>query len=202
MAVVAVIAACQLPAAASAAVAAQVIDENASAKVAMREEVCRRRKWLRLAWARNQSWIAVADAAAITMPIAAMTACQARRAPARRRTARTRARCAEHGFDLGAHDQPPRPARSPPDRARPRPRSRARRARPRAVRPPSPAPARQTRSLASRRTPPQEQRRRQEIENLHQRLRDEPWVAPQQRPFLAPQPLRGQAAEAQAPPCA
>ena len=41
---------------------AQVIDEKASAKVATREEVCRRRKWLRLAWARNQSWIAVAEA--------------------------------------------------------------------------------------------------------------------------------------------
>jgi hypothetical protein len=35
------------------AVAAQVIDENASVKVATR--VCRRRKWLRLACARNQT---------------------------------------------------------------------------------------------------------------------------------------------------
>src|SRR5262245_40599085 len=63
-----------LPAAASAEVAAQAIEENASAMVAMREEVCRRRKWLRLAWARNQSWIVVAAAAAISTPRAAMNA--------------------------------------------------------------------------------------------------------------------------------
>jgi hypothetical protein len=60
----------QVPAQANAAVAAQVIDENASANVAMRDEVCRRRKWLRFACARNQSWIWVADAAAATIPIA------------------------------------------------------------------------------------------------------------------------------------
>src|ERR1700754_3085324 len=62
------------PAAARPAVAAQVIDENASAKVATREEVCRRRNWLRLAWARNHSWIAVADPAASRMPAAATAA--------------------------------------------------------------------------------------------------------------------------------
>ena len=45
--------AAQLPAAASAEVAAQAIDENASANVAMREEVCRRRNWLRLAGVRK-----------------------------------------------------------------------------------------------------------------------------------------------------
>ena len=44
----------QVPAAASAAVAAQAMDEKASAKVAMREEVCRRRNWLRLACVRKQ----------------------------------------------------------------------------------------------------------------------------------------------------
>ena len=43
-----------VPAAASAAVPAQAIEENASAKVAAREDVCRRRKWLRLAWVRNE----------------------------------------------------------------------------------------------------------------------------------------------------
>ena len=63
----------QVPAAASAAVPAQVIDENASAKVAMREEVCRRRKWLRLAWVRNQSWISVAEPAATMTPMAQTT---------------------------------------------------------------------------------------------------------------------------------
>ena len=40
---------------ANAAVAAQVIDENASANVARRDEVWRRRKWLRFACARNQN---------------------------------------------------------------------------------------------------------------------------------------------------
>ena len=44
----------QVPAAASAEVAAQAMDENASAKVAMREEVYRRRNWLRLACVRKQ----------------------------------------------------------------------------------------------------------------------------------------------------
>jgi hypothetical protein len=43
----AVIAACQWPAAASPTVPAQPIEENASAKVATRDEVCRRRKCLR-----------------------------------------------------------------------------------------------------------------------------------------------------------
>jgi hypothetical protein len=45
----------QVPATASAAVPAQVMEEKASANVAMREKTWRRRKWLRLAWARNQS---------------------------------------------------------------------------------------------------------------------------------------------------
>ena len=70
----AVISASHVPAAASAAVAAQVIDEKASANVAMRDEIYRRRKWLRLAWLRNHSWIWVADAAATTMPAAATAA--------------------------------------------------------------------------------------------------------------------------------
>ena len=60
----------QLSAAASAEVAAQAMDENASAKVAMREEVCRRRNWLRLAWVRKQIWTSVAAAAAVRMPSA------------------------------------------------------------------------------------------------------------------------------------
>jgi hypothetical protein len=64
----------QVPAAASAAVAAQAIDKNASAKVAVRDEICRRRKSPRLAWVRNQSWTASAAAGAATMPTADMTA--------------------------------------------------------------------------------------------------------------------------------
>src|SRR5712671_2947066 len=70
----AVIIASHRPAAASVAVAAQVIDENASANIDNREDVCRRRKSRRLAWARNQSWMAVADAAAVTIPAVATAA--------------------------------------------------------------------------------------------------------------------------------
>src|SRR5215813_935051 len=62
-------------ASASAAVAAQPIEEKASAKVAMREEVWRRRNWLRLACTRNQSWMAVADRAATITPSAVTAAC-------------------------------------------------------------------------------------------------------------------------------
>src|SRR5690349_10266123 len=60
----------------SAAVAAQPIEEKASAKVARREEVWRRRNWLRLACTRNQSWIAVADTVAMMMPSVVMPACK------------------------------------------------------------------------------------------------------------------------------
>src|SRR3954464_4385107 len=57
----------------SAALAAQPIEEKASAKVASRDEVWRRRNWLRRACTRNQSWIAVADAA-LMMTAPALTA--------------------------------------------------------------------------------------------------------------------------------
>src|SRR3982750_525982 len=60
---------------ARAAVAAQPIEEKASAKVAMREEVWRRRNWLRLACTRNQSWMAVAEAAATITASAVTAAC-------------------------------------------------------------------------------------------------------------------------------
>src|SRR5580700_10881272 len=60
--------------AASAATAAQPMETKASAKVATREEVWRRRKWLRLAWARKQSWISVAEAAATAIPMPATSA--------------------------------------------------------------------------------------------------------------------------------
>ena len=68
--------------------------KSASANVAMREEVWRRRKWLRLACERNQNWIAVAEPAATAMPEAATSAAiGAIAARARRRKARTRWRC-------------------------------------------------------------------------------------------------------------
>src|SRR5271167_1819204 len=60
---------------AKAAVAAHPIEEKASAKVASRDEVWRRRNWLRRACVRNQSWIAVAEAAATVTPIAVTAAC-------------------------------------------------------------------------------------------------------------------------------
>src|SRR6266851_7483738 len=58
----------QVPVAAKAPVPAQPIDDSASEKVARRDETWRRRKRLRLAWARNQNWIAVAEPAATAMP--------------------------------------------------------------------------------------------------------------------------------------
>src|SRR5689334_19084450 len=58
----------------SAVVAAQPIEEKASAKVATREEVWRRRNWLRLACMRNQSWIPVDDIAAMPTPATVITA--------------------------------------------------------------------------------------------------------------------------------
>src|ERR1044071_1998989 len=60
---------------ASAAVAAQPIEQKASANVASRDEVWRRRNWLRLACTRNQSWIAVAEMVATSTPSAVTTAC-------------------------------------------------------------------------------------------------------------------------------
>ena len=59
----------------SAAVAAHPIEEKASAKVASRDEVWRRRNWLRLACTRNQSWIAVAEPPRSMMPSAVTAAC-------------------------------------------------------------------------------------------------------------------------------
>src|ERR1700760_4307868 len=58
-----------------AAVAAQPIDEKASAKVASRDEVWRRRNWLRRACTRDQSWIAVAEAAETSTAIKVTVAC-------------------------------------------------------------------------------------------------------------------------------
>src|ERR1700733_5627664 len=55
-------------ASASAAVPAHPIEEKASAKVASRDEVWRRRNWLRRACTRNQSCIAVADAEGMAGP--------------------------------------------------------------------------------------------------------------------------------------
>src|SRR6185312_7836775 len=73
-AIIPVIAACQCPAAARPNVPAHEIEENASAKVATRDEVWRRRKCWRLAWVRNHSWIKVADAAETPMPATAASA--------------------------------------------------------------------------------------------------------------------------------
>src|SRR3954467_12502575 len=73
-AMVPVIAACQWPGAARPAVPAQEIEENASAKVAIRDDVWRRRKCLRLACVRNQSWITVDEAADTPTPAAAISA--------------------------------------------------------------------------------------------------------------------------------
>src|SRR3569832_2144806 len=59
----------------SAVVAAQPIEEKASANVASREEVWRRRNWLRRACTRNQSWIEVEAMVAISTPQLVTAAC-------------------------------------------------------------------------------------------------------------------------------
>src|SRR4030081_3901022 len=90
---------------ASAAVAAQPIEQNASANVAIRDEVWRRRNWLRLACTRNQSWIAAAEIVAMMMP-PAVTAGLAHR-DKRKRDRERRERGADrdqHHLDLGAED--------------------------------------------------------------------------------------------------
>src|ERR1700738_4364639 len=61
---------------ASAAVAAHPIEQKASANVASRDEVWRRRNWLRFACTRNQSWIAAAETVAMITPSAVIVACQ------------------------------------------------------------------------------------------------------------------------------
>jgi hypothetical protein len=95
--------------AATAAVAAQAIDENASAKVATREETWRRRNWLRLAWLRNQSWMAVAEEAAMTMPPPVTSACQGEASTSAARSgAKTSGDDAEPRLDFRAQDQPHR----------------------------------------------------------------------------------------------
>ena len=126
-------------ASASAAVAAQPIEQKASAKVASRDEVWRRRNWLRLACTRNQSWIAVAETVATMTPSAVTIACSQRGkgqcGDQRREDGADRD---QHHFDLGADDVArAAAARSRPGRRRPRPRSSARRGRRRAGRPPS-----------------------------------------------------------------
>src|SRR3954465_8301404 len=62
-------------ASASAAVAAHPIEQKASAKVASRDDVWRRRNWLRLACTRNQSWMAAAETVAMMTPSAVAAAC-------------------------------------------------------------------------------------------------------------------------------
>ena len=92
-------------ASASAAVAAQPIEENASAKVASRDEVWRRRNWLRLACTRNQSWIAVADVVAMMTPAAVTAACSGEaKASAATSGAKMTRYGDQHHLDLGAGD--------------------------------------------------------------------------------------------------
>ena len=90
---------------ASAAVAAQPIEQKASAKVASRDEVWRRRNWLRLACTRNQSWIAAAEMVAMTTPSAVTAACVTEaKASAAISGAKIAAIDDQHDFDLGADD--------------------------------------------------------------------------------------------------
>ena len=124
---------------ASAAVAAQPIEQKASAKVASRDEVWRRRNWLRLACTRNQSWIAAAETVAMMTPSAVTAACVTEaKASAAISGAKIAAIDDQHHFDLGARSRATAAAaRSRPGRRRPRLKSSARRDRRRAGPPPS-----------------------------------------------------------------
>ncbi len=64
----------QLPAAAIAAAAAQVMDEKASDNVAIRDDEWRRWNWLRFICVRNHNWITIADIAEATIAPAATAA--------------------------------------------------------------------------------------------------------------------------------
>jgi len=54
------------------------MDANASAKVAMCDEVWQRPKWLRFAWVRNHNWIAVAVVGDAAIPTIATSASRTR----------------------------------------------------------------------------------------------------------------------------
>src|SRR5436189_5987181 len=68
----------------STVVAAHPIEEKASAKVASRDEVWRRRNWLRRACTRNQSWIDVVHVAPMMTPTAVTAACGGEATPSAR----------------------------------------------------------------------------------------------------------------------
>ena len=90
-------------ASASTAVAAHPIEENASAKVASRDEVWRRRNWLRRACTRNQSWVAVADVEATMTPTAVTAACSGE-ANSSAVTRENHANRDQHHFDFSPDD--------------------------------------------------------------------------------------------------
>ena len=177
---------------ASAAVAAQPIEEKASAKVASRDEVWRRRNWLRLACTRNQSWIAVADAAATMMPSAVTAACSGEAnsqgiISGAKMTAiaiSTTSILARVTRDAGNGAVATRSAASSPEIVS-------------QARPPASWPAAITmtgvistmRGGAVGKASPQQQRRRHQIKQLHQALRHQPGIAPQQHEFLPAQRL-------------
>ena len=186
----------QVSAAAKAAVAAQAIEENASAKVAMRDEVCRRRNWLRLACARKQSCTKVAAAAEARTPRPHTKAANGEFKRQRQHHRREdQSDGADHRLDLGAHDTRCRDRRGgdevgrvlardgEPGEAAGELAGRHHQHRHQHDEAPVPSP----------KAAPQQQRRRQQIEDLHQRLRHQPGIAPQQRPFLAPQHARRRA---------
>ena len=130
----------------------------------MREEVWRRRKWLRLRLAAEPELDRGGRRGGAQR-------CRRRRQARPRRGEGERqherredqAMAPMHGLDLGLHDGLAVTGASRRDRARPRRRWRARRGRRRAGRPPSPAPARSARVAlpAPPKVAPQQQRRRQ-----------------------------------------
>ena len=174
--------------AATAAVAAQPIEENASAKVATREDTWRRRNWLRLAWVRNQSWIAVADAAAMTMPAAVISACQGETTASTTTSgAKMSDDDAEHRLDLGAQNKARRHRRGGDEIGRilAGDRQPGETAGELARRHHQHRDEQIVSAASGRKASPHQNRGRDQIEHLHQRLRHQPRIAAQQHPFLA-----------------
>ena len=164
----------------------------------MRDEVCRRRNWLRLRLHAEAELNQRGGAAAASTPDAPRPRRRtANRTPARPRAARTPARscrsplrswpagCAAAAIGAvatrsGASSPEIDSQASPPAELTGRHHHHRNQ--------------HDVSVVAVAKGDPQQQRGRQQIENLHQRLRHQPGIAPQQRPFLLPQHARRRAA--------
>ena len=185
-----------MPWAAKAAAQAHRIEEKASAKVAMRDEVCRRRNWLRRRLRaepeldRGRRGGRDRDAARRPRTRSRATAIATPRGSGRRRATTDRA---EHRLDLGPHDLAGRDRRGRDEigRVLARDGEPGEAARELARRHHEHRDEHGERVVALAEAAPQQQRGRHQIEDLHQGLRHQPGIAREQRPFLLAQHPRG-----------